>query len=111
MDGVHGVTKMGVVTLQISFVNESEQKADVLRCLNTLYSTPVGTVALDREFGLDWTVLDLPLEIAKGRLTIDIIEKTRKYEPRVDVVKVLFSATELQAIDGTLMGEVVLKFV
>lgn len=93
--------------MDISFINESEQKADVLRCLRTLYSTPVGTVALDRNFGLDWSVLDLPTEIAKGRLTIEIIEKTRKYESRVDVVKVYFS----QTVEGKLSGEVVLKFV
>jgi len=97
--------------LKISFVNQSEQKEDILRCLNTLYTTPVGTVALDRSFGLDWSVLDLPLEIAKGRFTIEVIEKTRKYEPRVDIVKVLFPPTQLQTIDGNLLGEVVLKFV
>ncbi len=97
--------------MKISFVNQSEQKEDVLRCLNTLYTTPVGTVALDRNFGLDWSVLDLPLEIAKGRFTIEVIEKTRKYEPRVDIVKVLFPSTQLQVIDGNLLGEVVLKFV
>ena len=97
--------------MKISFVNQSEQKEDVLRCLNTLYTTPVGTVALDRNFGLDWSVLDLPLEIAKGRFTIEVIEKTRKYEPRVDIVKVLFPSTQLQTIDGNLLGEVVLKFV
>lgn len=97
--------------MKISFVNQSEQKEDVLRCLNTLYTTPVGTVALDRNFGLDWSVLDLPLEIAKGRFTIEVIEKTRKYEPRVDIVKVLFLSTQLQSIDGNLLGEVVLKFV
>ena len=97
--------------MKISFVNQSEQKEDVLRCLNTLYTTPVGTVALDRNFGLDWSVLDLPLEIAKGRFTIEVIEKTRKYEPRVNIVKVLFLSTQLQTIDGNLLGEVVLKFV
>ena len=97
--------------MKISFLNESEQKADILRCLNTLYSTPIGTVALDRDFGLDWSVLDFPIELAKGRLTIEIIEKTRKYEPRVEVVKVLFPSTKLESINGKLLGEVVLKIV
>lgn len=97
--------------MEISFLNESEQKTDVLRCLNVLYSTPLGTVALDREFGLDWSVLDLPLEMAKGRLTIEIIEKTRKYEPRVEVVKVCFDTQLVEGLNGKLAGKVVLKFV
>ena len=97
--------------MEISFINTSEEKEDVLRCLQTLYSTPVGTVALDRDFGLDWSVIDLPIERAKGRLTIEIIEKTRKYEPRVEVVKVNFYETQLETINGKLSGEVVLKFV
>ena len=97
--------------MEISFLNESEQKTDVLRCLNVLYGKPVGTVALDREFGLDWTVLDLPLEMAKGRLTIEIIEKTRKYEPRVEVVKVCFDTQLVEGLNGKLAGKVVLKFV
>ncbi len=97
--------------MEISFLNESEQKADILRCLNVLYSTPLGTVALDREFGLDWSVLDLPLEMAKGRLTIEIIEKTRKYEPRVEVVKVCFDTQLVEGLNGKLAGNVVLKFV
>ena len=97
--------------MEISFLNESEQKADILRCLNVLYSTPLGTVALDREFGLDWSVLDLPLEMAKGRLTIEIIEKTRKYEPRVEGVKVCFDTQLVEGLNGKLAGKVVLKFV
>ncbi len=97
--------------MEISFLNESEQKADILRCLNVLYSTPLGTVALDREFGLDWSVLDLPLEMAKGRLTIEIIEKIRKYEPRVEVVKVCFDTQLVEGLNGKLAGKVVLKFV
>ena len=97
--------------MEISFLNESEQKADILRCLNVLYSTPLGTVALDREFGLDWSVLDLPLEMAKGRLTIEIIEKTRKYEPRVEVVKFCFDTQLVEGLNGKLAGKVVLKFV
>ncbi len=97
--------------MEISFLNESEQKADVLRCLNVLYGTPVGTVALDREFGLDWSALDFPFEIAKGRLTIEIIEKTRRYEPRVEVVKVHFDTPLLEGLNGKLAGKVVLKFV
>ena len=35
---------------------------DVLRCLSCLYGSHVGTLALDRDFGLDWSFLDAPTE-------------------------------------------------
>ena len=92
---------------EIIFTNHSELQEEVLRCLKNLYETPVGTVALDRKFGLDWGFLDLPIEQAKGRLTIEMIEKTRIYEPRVEVVKVSFS----QDSSGKLKTKVVLRFV
>lgn len=92
---------------EIIFTNHSELQEEVLRCLKNLYETPVGTVALDRKFGLDWDFLDLPIEQAKGRLTIEMIEKTRIYEPRVEVVKVSFS----QDSSGKLKTKVVLRFV
>lgn len=49
--------------------------------------------------------------MAKGRLTIEIIEKTRKYEPRVEVVKVCFDTQLVEGLNGKLAGKVVLKFV
>ncbi len=89
------------------FINTSDQKEEVRRCIAMLYSTPAGTVALDRDLGLDWNVLDLPIEQAKGRLTIEIIEKTRRYEPRVEVMKIQWT----QNSEGKLKGKVALQLV
>lgn len=62
-----------------------EEEQDIKNCLNTLYNTPEGTVALDREFGLNWDVVDLPIPVAINRLVIEITKKTERYEPRIAI--------------------------
>ena len=69
--------------------------------------SPAGTVPFDREFGIDYNLLDYPLPIAQGRLIVEYIEKTRKYEPRVSVKEVNFELNE----DGNLIPKVVIEIV
>ena len=76
------------MTVSLEFLNETEERRNIATCLRTLYGTPVGSVALDRDFGLDWSFLDLPLPAARARLESEIIRKTMKYEPRVSVREV-----------------------
>lgn len=84
--------------IEIIFSYPSETLDEIFECLKTLYSTPVGTAPLDRDFGLNWDFVDLPIEEAKARLTIEIIEKTRKYEQRVEVQEISFTADGEQGI-------------
>lgn len=65
---------------------------NILECLKNLYETPVGTVALNRDFGIDYSILDMPVSTAKQAYTVEIIKKTKKYEQRVDVESVSFQS-------------------
>jgi phage baseplate assembly protein W len=81
---------------------------EIYQNLKTLFSTPVGTVVFDRELGIDWGILDLPLPQAKAALTVEYIEKVNKYEPRVKVSEVTF---EVDGVQGILKPKVVIEFV
>lgn len=61
---------------------------DIIRCLETLYGTTTGEQILDRDFGINADIIDLPVNIAAARLTQEIIEKTERYEPRASVTEV-----------------------
>lgn len=93
--------------IEIQFEYGGDEAAEIVRCLKMLYSTPAGTVALDREFGLSWDMIDMPIETAKSILTVEIIEKTAKYEPRVSVSKVIYK----QNVTGKLITRVVVRYV
>ncbi len=95
---------MTEAAITIDGVAESEAK-DIRRCLASLYSVREGEQPLDRNFGLKQDFLDRPVNIAKNMLALEIIEKTRRYEPRVLVEKVDYITGE----DGQLIPVVRLK--
>lgn len=69
--------------IEIEFIGEESE--EILKCLNTLFKTPAGTVALDRNFGLDISFLDMPVKVIENLLALELINKVRVYEPRVKV--------------------------
>lgn len=80
---------------------------EILRNVRMIITTVAGTVPFDREFGVNIDFLDLPLPQAQGRLTIEYIEKIRRYEPRVKVEEVTFTQDPL---NGVIIPKVVISF-
>jgi hypothetical protein len=87
---------------------KTDKWADVCRCLNVLYATRMGTLALDRDFGIDWSFLDQPMEMAKAMIESELITKTRKYEKRAVVERVLW---EGNYTNGNIQPKVVIALV
>lgn len=58
--------------------------------LKLLLTTRIGTVVLDRDFGLDMSFIDKPLPILKQIYTIEVINKIKKYEPDLRVKSISF---------------------
>ena len=95
---------MTLADVEFNLREPLENQAEILRCLRTLLMTPAGSVPLDRDFGIDQTALGYPVESAQSMLAVEIMEKVSRYEPRVSVPEVEFSATS----DGQLTAKVVL---
>lgn len=69
--------------------NETEE---ILQNVRTILTTTKYSVPLDRNFGLNADVLDMPLHIMRARLTAEIINAIHRYEPRVKVKKIFYQA-------------------
>ena len=78
--------------IKIVFEKNLTNKETILRQLSILYGTRTGEQALDRSFGIDWTFLDQPTEVAKAILSAEIITKTNTYVPSVAVSNIDFTA-------------------
>lgn len=78
-------------TIKLAFDNNLSKKEAILRRLSVLYGTRKGEQALDRDFGIDWSFLDQPMEVAKAMLSSEIITKTNQYIPEVAVSVIQFS--------------------
>lgn len=59
---------------------------DIRLCLDTLLSVRAGSQPLDREFGINFdSIVGFPVNVAKNMLSLEIMEKVDRYEPRVKV--------------------------
>lgn len=68
---------------------------DVKMCLETLLAIRAGSQPLDRDLGIDYEqTVGFPVNVAKSMLSLEIIEKVRKYEPRAEVSSVEFTWDE-----------------
>ena len=92
----------GVVEIECAHKTNAWQ--DVLRCLRVLLGSAIGSLALDRDFGIDWSFLDQPLLTARAMLEQELIQKIRRYEKRVNV-------TEIQWTGDSLSGQMIPKVV
>ena len=83
---------IAIKEIKISFDYSSPVVTDIKRCLETLYSTMTGTIPLDRDFGINYDFVDYPDNIARNLFSVEIIEKTERYEPRVYADEVTFQS-------------------
>ena len=76
---------------------------EIIQNIKTILTTLQGTVPLDRDFGIDVTVIDKPLTVAKPLIVKDIKEKIEQYEPRAKFVSISWSGND---IDGKLIPSI-----
>lgn len=86
-------------TLPASIVIGASGLTALAQEIRTVLTTRKGSVPLDRDFGLDWNILDCPLHEVKTRYVADVTRQVEKYVPRVKVVEVDFK-TSGDAADG-----------
>ena len=96
---------MTLKDVEFNVRGEIPEAEEILRCIRNLIMTPVGTVPLDRDFGIDQSILGLPIDAVQSLLTVEIIDKVEQYEPRVSVSEVELTAN----IDGQIIAKVVIE--
>lgn len=76
---------------------------EVMQNVKTIITTTKFSVPLDRNFGLAGLALDMPIQVARARLSSEIVSAIRQYEPRCQVLSVSFSG---DGMDGFLIPTV-----
>ena len=75
---------------------------EVAQNVAVILATPKGSVPLDRDFGLDFNLVDKPEPRAKALMAVEIVRQVGRYEPRARVLAVEWQDTEAEAMDGLL---------
>ncbi len=83
----------------ISFAPKTVSE-EVLQNVRTIISTRVGTVPLDRDFGMSMDMLDKPVALAYTLFQSALIQALAVYEPRAKVKNVDFSAEQELTVQG-----------
>lgn len=68
-----------------SYVFGLKDLDEIVQNVKVIINTRKGSVPLDRDFGVDWAVVDKPNTMSLQKLKQEIIKAIRKYEPRVKV--------------------------
>lgn len=89
--------------IKIMPADELEEIAQNVRMILT---TLKKTVPMDRAFGIDGDIVDLPVAAAQARLTAEIVGAIALYEPRASVVSVDYTSTTEEGNDGILQAKV-----
>lgn len=76
--------------------------AEILQNVRTILKTRLGSVPLDRDFGLTWEHIDKPLQVSQALMRTEIIDTLERYEPRAKVVKIEFPSNTSNAMEGIL---------
>ena len=68
---------------------------EILQNVSMIIRTPKYSVPLDRNFGIDASMVDMPIEVAENLLTVKVIEAIQEFEPRATVQKVTYAKDHL----------------
>lgn len=89
----HG-TYAPLFDFKLEYTFEDDKLAELDRQLALLLSTPVGTMPLDREFGIKMNFVDKPPEVVKSLYTAEVAEKIPQFIPWVRVYEVIWEYGE-----------------
>ncbi|MGM9562128.1 MAG: hypothetical protein ACI3WT_07790 [Phascolarctobacterium sp.] len=95
--------EISVLTLGegVDFAPASEY-TEIIQNVRCIMCTIKQSVPLDRDMGIDAAYVDKPMAIAQAMLADEIISAIQKYEPRVTVSSIDFTAT----VNGQLIPKV-----
>lgn len=71
---------------------------EIAQNIKTILNTVKGTVPLDRDFGVDSELLDMPINAAQAKATANIVTAINNYESRARVKKVDFNGNNLDGL-------------
>ena len=86
---------------KIDFAPENEV-IEVLQNVRTILSTIKYEIPLNRQFGMDGSIIDLPIQQAQAKWSAEIFSQVKQYEPRAIIESISFTAE----LDGKLVPTV-----
>lgn len=84
---------------------------EIYQNIATILKTIRGSVPLDRDFGVDWSPVDMPEPVAMNRYRAEVIDAIERDEPRARVLSIDFVNTKDGVVDGILSPKITVEIV
>lgn len=68
-----------------------DELTEILQNVRTIITTVKGTVPLDRDFGVDASIIDMPLTVARPLIIKEVKEAIERYEPRAKFIEMMWN--------------------
>ena len=81
--------------------------AEILQNVRTILMTPKGSQQMDRNFGMDMSYIDMPMNLVINQLISSAMVALSEYEPRAQLEDIKFDISN--AMDGGLIATVKLN--
>ena len=78
------------------FTNAGNSEKEILSCVHCLLNTPIGSVVLDRQIGVDYSFVDRPMPNAIAMILAEIPGKIKRYEPRCTLTDIKFGGDQAE---------------
>ena len=79
----------------------STELEEIAQNILMIILTPKYSVPLDRAFGIDYTLLDAPINNSQALMTAEIVQAVNTFEPRAKVHEVIYNSSDLAKLDVT----------
>ncbi|MDR2946278.1 MAG: hypothetical protein LBV79_05995 [Candidatus Adiutrix sp.] len=89
-------------SLPAEIVLGSRGLAGLAQEVRTVMTTRKGSLPLDRDFGIDFSIIDRPVNTVLPTYVAEVARQIEKYVPRVQVLSVTFTPSAPDAADGIL---------
>lgn len=70
---------------------EMKDSGRIYRNLTNLFSTRKGTIPINRDFGIDWSILAEPMDELESDFMAEAVAQVAKYVPEVTVEDIEFT--------------------
>ena len=97
------------LTLEARAINlmPTTEAEEILQNVRMILTTAAGTVGLYREFGLDASLVDMPVNVARNKFVAEVAKAIARWEPRCRLKKITWQTS--QASDGMLAPRVTIE--
>lgn len=87
----------------VMIVSESVD-TELMNKIKLLFTTPKGSIPYDRDYGIDFSIIDKPISIVKGLLMVSYIDALRRYVSNISIEDIY-----LEIKDFSIISKVVIK--